>query len=644
MFKGKKISVIIAAYNEERFIEKVIHDIPNFVDYIIVVNDGSTDKTKDILRAYTKRNIFFENHKTNCGVGTATATGYIKSLELETDIAVTMNGDGQMSPDDLVLLLEPLVEGLCDYVKGTRLISSKPKIPFVRYIGIRILSFLTRFSSGYRNITDSQCGFTAITQETLKKLNLSKIYPRYGFLNDMLTKLNTTGARMQEVPVKAIYMSGTSKMKLRIVIPQLSILLCKNFFFRIRNLLHQPPQDNSVNNKVLVLTSSFPKSYNDTTTRFIYEHSKIFIDNGMPTTVLCPSFNNTSIYEEWENMRIIRFRYFVPKEFEKLAYGGGILENVRYNPMLKLLVPFFMFSFLYKAWILSRDNDIICSHWIVPSGVIGAIINKFYKKRHILVIHSAGVHLLKKLPFGKLIAEFITNNCNTIIAVSNYIKNSLIDILPPHKKEIARRNIQVLPMGINMNYYRNRESLLFEKRSDTKYIILYIGRLVEIKGVEYLIKAMDGIKNTVLIIAGDGILKERLKNIASTLNTETRFLGQVSEPQKKELLHRATCLVVPSITLNSSRTESMPVTIMEALSSGLPIIATCVGGIREIVINGVNGILVPEKDSNALRNAIEKIIFCKEIKTTLQKNALESSINYDWKNIVKEYEKILATI
>ena len=169
MYKGKTISVIIAAYNEERFIAKVIDGIPDFVDYIIVVNDGSNDKTNDILTAYSNGNIYIENHKTNDGVGVATATGYMKSLELEADIAATMNGDGQMSPDDLASLLEPLVDGRCEYAKGTRLTFPKPEIPFIRYVGIRILTFLTKFSSGYKNITDSQCGFTAIKQETLKR-------------------------------------------------------------------------------------------------------------------------------------------------------------------------------------------------------------------------------------------------------------------------------------------------------------------------------------------------------------------------------------------------------------------------------------------------------------------------------------------
>lgn len=643
MYKGKTISVIIAAYNEERFIAKVIDGIPGFVDYIIVVNDGSNDKTDDILTAYSNGKIYIENHKTNYGVGIATATGYRKSLELEADIAATMNGDGQMSPDDLVSLLEPLVDGRCEYVKGTRLTFPKPKIPFIRYVGIRILTFLTKFSSGYRNITDSQCGFTAIKQETLKTLDLSKMYPYYGFLNDMLTKLNIMGARMLEVPVMAIYMPGTSKMKLRNVIPQISLLLCKDFIFRIKHLMRKYPQDDFINNKVLVVTSSFPKSYKDATARFIYEHSKIFIDSGMPTMVLCPSFNNSATYEEWEEMKIVRFRYFIPRKLEKLAYGSGILENIRHKPILIFTIPFFMCSYLYKTWLLSKNNNIICSHWIIPSGIIVAIINKFHKKRHILVIHSAGVQLLRKLPFGKLIAGFIINDSSTIVAVSNYIKDSLIDLLPTRKKDVARSKIQVLPMGINTNYYRKTDGQLSKRIPGKEHNILYLGRLVEIKGVEYLIRAMVGIENTTLIIAGNGTLRKRLEGLASSLSVNARFLGQVSESEKREWLNSATCLVAPSITLSSSRTESMPVAIMEALSNGLPIIATRVGGIPEI-INDTNGILVPEKDSHALGNAIKEIISCKEDNVTLRNNAMRSSVNYDWKNIAKKYERILAAI
>jgi glycosyltransferase involved in cell wall biosynthesis len=395
---------------------------------------------------------------------------------------------------------------------------------------------------------------------------------------------------------------------------------------------------------LLVLTSSFPSSPHDNTTRFIYEHSCIFSKNSMPVTVLCPDLDRPYPGQDWKNMSVLRFRYFFPKGLQKLAYGNGILENIRYEPWLVFLVPFFMAAFLYNAILLAKNSKIVCSHWILPSGLIGAMIKKFFGKKHILIIHSAGVHLLKRLPFRRQIAKFIFYNCDHIIAVSGYIKNMFISILPAPERELAEDNIYVLPMGINGDYYKRAPGAISTKDPAEKVAILFIGRLVQIKGLEWLIKAVSGIKNITLVIAGDGHLKEGLEDMASALQVEARFLGRVSEPEKLKLLQEADCLVLPSITLDSWRTESMPVTIIEALSMGIPIIASNVGGIPEVIKDGYNGILVPEKDPLALRKAIEKIIFSRDFRVRLQINALETSINYTWKKIGTEYEKILAAI
>jgi len=395
---------------------------------------------------------------------------------------------------------------------------------------------------------------------------------------------------------------------------------------------------------ILILTSSFPKNPDDTSARFIYEHSKIFLANDLDVTILSPGLESASNSEQWGNIKIRRFSYFLPKRFERLAYGSGILENIRHNPFLIILVPFFFLSFLASAIILSRRSHRICSHWALPSGLIGSAISKLYKKDHILILHSAGVHLLRRLPFKRSLAAFLVNNSSIMIAVSNHIKNLFIDIVPAGQQASLYRKIKVTPMGIDRSYYSSFKKHKSDLSRKSLHTILYVGRLVEVKGIGTLIDAVSMLDNIKLLIAGTGPLKEALMMQAKKLSVDVTFLGQVSMPEKRLLLREADALVLPSVTLIGSRTESMPVTIMEALSMGTPVIATRVGGIPEIIENNYNGLLVPEKDAVALKEAIFRIISDSVLKRRIQINAIESGINYDWQNIGDQYEEILQAI
>src|SRR5271169_4481840 len=120
MYKSKTISIVVPAYNEETQIVKVLDTIPEFVDYVVIVNDASTDKTADVVEKYRLSNskIILITHEKNQGVGAAIATGYKWSRDHEIDAAVVMAGDGQMDPKDLPALLDCVVSGEVDYSKA----------------------------------------------------------------------------------------------------------------------------------------------------------------------------------------------------------------------------------------------------------------------------------------------------------------------------------------------------------------------------------------------------------------------------------------------------------------------------------------------------------------------------------------------
>jgi glycosyltransferase involved in cell wall biosynthesis len=236
MYRGRSIGVIVPAFNEEMLISKVIETMPDYIDKIYVIDDGSTDKTfVTVTRFSNDPRLKVTRHLNNKGVGAAIITGYKHAINDEMDIVAVMAGDNQMDPMQLYKLLDPLVECTADYSKGDRL--SIPELTKGmsrwRKFGNTILTKLTRISSGYWNIQDPQNGFTAISQEALNRLDLDKVYPRYGYCNDLLAKLNVLNARVKDVQIPARYGQEKSKIKYENYIRKVSFLLLKNFFWRI---------------------------------------------------------------------------------------------------------------------------------------------------------------------------------------------------------------------------------------------------------------------------------------------------------------------------------------------------------------------------------------------------------------------------
>jgi glycosyltransferase involved in cell wall biosynthesis len=180
--------------------------------------------------------IILINHTQNGGVGAAIATGYKWCKDYGIDCTAVMAGDGQMDPSELESICRPVVEENLDYVKGNRLIhrSAWLIIPKTRFFGNSVLSLLTKLASGYWHVSDTQTGYTAISNKALNSVNLHRIYKSYGMPNDLLVKLNIAFCTIREVEIKPIYNVGEqSKMKIFKVIPTVSLLLLRSFFKRL---------------------------------------------------------------------------------------------------------------------------------------------------------------------------------------------------------------------------------------------------------------------------------------------------------------------------------------------------------------------------------------------------------------------------
>jgi glycosyltransferase involved in cell wall biosynthesis len=234
---GKRVAVVVPAYEEQELVGETLRGIPDLVDRIYVVDDASRDGTAERARELSDGRTEVVVHERNGGVGAAIVTGYKRALAEDVDVVVVMAADNQMDPAELTGLVQPVARGEVDYAKANRLFTGEAwtVIPRTRYLGNAVLSLLTKIASGYWHIADSQAGYTAIGRHALERLDLDRIYRRYGFPNDMLVHLNVINARVRDVPSRPIYGVGErSGIRLRKVVPRISWLLFKGFLWRLR--------------------------------------------------------------------------------------------------------------------------------------------------------------------------------------------------------------------------------------------------------------------------------------------------------------------------------------------------------------------------------------------------------------------------
>lgn len=229
------ICVVIPMYMVEFHIQKVISGIPDWVDHIIVVDDASPDQSAELALAVGDDRVVLVSHIENHGVGGAMLTGYKKAVELGATIMVKMDGDGQMSPDHLPELIQPILEAEADYVKGNRFSRTGEirSMPFIRRIGNLSLSFLTKIASGYWNVFDPTNGYTAIDADVFRRLDLTHIHPRYFFETSMLIELNLHRAVIAEVAMPAQYGSERSSLSVKRALLEFPFLLLRGCISRV---------------------------------------------------------------------------------------------------------------------------------------------------------------------------------------------------------------------------------------------------------------------------------------------------------------------------------------------------------------------------------------------------------------------------
>lgn len=220
---SNSVAVVIPTYKAKPYILEVLAAIPKFVDFIFVIDDACPDRTGQFVQnQFEDKRLRVIQLSENQGVGGATIVGFTEALNCGADIIVKLDSDGQMDPEEINRLIEPIDLGEADFVKGNRFnsLDDLQEMPKIRIFGNAILSLMSKISTGYWTINDPTNGFIAISGGALQRVDLMKLRKRWFFESDLLFRLAIIRAKVVDLPMKAKYRQEESNLVIRKIIPE----------------------------------------------------------------------------------------------------------------------------------------------------------------------------------------------------------------------------------------------------------------------------------------------------------------------------------------------------------------------------------------------------------------------------------------
>lgn len=404
--------------------------------------------------------------------------------------------------------------------------------------------------------------------------------------------------------------------------------------------------------KVLVVASTLPASDADPVPAFVKDQLVALrkFRPDLEISVLAPHDRCSSTrpfvrrpeYDEY------RFHYFWPFGAEKLA-GRGIMPALEANAFNYLLIPFLFIGEFVALLSLARrlKPDVIYAHWFTPQGIVASWVGRVTRTPFVFTTHAADVDVWRKVPWlGRHIVRSCTRRARAFTAVSRRSMQKVQQFFPAREWPELLHRAAVIPMGVACPANPSRPST----GSAGRTVLLFLGRLVEKKGLQYLLPAYaqvrDRLGDSVLVIAGDGPMRSPLQKQVDSLGLGgyVRFAGFVTGPDKARLLDEADILVVPSIVASSGDAEGLPVALIEGLACGKVCIATHESGADDVLTSGQDGFLVPQKDTEALSTALLRAASLDEAqRNTMQDAARQLAQGFDWERIARlHYEHLLA--
>lgn len=398
-----------------------------------------------------------------------------------------------------------------------------------------------------------------------------------------------------------------------------------------------PPPGQSRKPRLLVLTSTFPRWEGDSEPPFVFELSRRLADD-YEIWVLAPHAPGARLREQIAGLNIVRYRY-LPQRFENLAYEGGITAKLRKTPANYLAIPFFfLFQWLAVQKLLRDDTfDAIHAHWIIPQGLVAlSSTDRMARPPVLCTSHGGDLYGLKGRLFARA-KRFVLRKSTRFTVVSGKMRDIASAIAG------GEAQIDVIPMGADI-----RERFVPPQSPRIERSLLFVGRLVEKKGLPYLLQALPRLlrdhPGLTLRIAGDGPDRPALEALVGQLGLASNviFLGRTPNAQLPALYQSSEIVVFPSIVAADGDQEGLPVVPMEALGCECALVATTVPGTGDFLRDGENALVVPQRDASAIAERLRQLLDDPQLRQRLGRQGRISVLNeFDWSSIASRYRQII---
>jgi phosphatidyl-myo-inositol dimannoside synthase len=366
--------------------------------------------------------------------------------------------------------------------------------------------------------------------------------------------------------------------------------------------------------RILCVTSNYPRWAGDSTTPFVLHLAQDLQALGWQVDVLAPHAPGAARSETLGGVHVERFRYLWPARAQTVCYQGGALINLRKNPLNKLKLPALVAAeTLAIARRLRRGHyDLLHSHWILPQGFTGRIARAISPLPHVLTVHGGDIFGLR----GKLMGWFkrsALHGADAVTVNSSVTRQAVVDTAGPLPR------LETIPMGVSIAPANPRQQDLARQlraahRRGTGPLLLFIGRIVEEKGVADLIHAVALLRETYpdvhAVIVGEGQERPAMQRLADQAGVAAHitFTGWVEPTDIPAYLRAADVFVGPSRAAPDGWVEAQGLTFLEAMANGTPVIATRCGGIMDIVLDGETGLLCDQQDREGIAAAVRRLL------------------------------------